>query len=80
MVASLLYTLIKIFHSHYYIFLQLCTTNLVVYADDVMIWTNNAKELEDNLNRLNNVGNKFTLKMNVEKTVVQKTNRNPGVS
>ena len=36
-----------------------------------MLWANNAKELEDNLNWLNNIGNKFSLKINLEKAVIQ---------
>ena len=34
-----------------------------------MLRTNNAKVLEMNLKRLNNIGNKFGLKINLEKTV-----------
>ena len=37
-----------------------------------MLWTNNAKELEENLNCLNNTGNKFSLRINLEKTEIQK--------
>jgi len=52
-------------------------TKILVFADDVMLWINNAKELEENLNQLNNIGNKFGLKIHLEKTVIQKIIRNP---
>ena len=39
----------------------------MVYADDVMFWSNNAVKLEENLHQLNNIGNKFGLKINLEK-------------
>ena len=55
-------------------------TKILVYADDVMLWANNVKELEKNLNRLNNIGNKFGIKINLEKSVIQKITRNPYVS
>ena len=55
-------------------------TKILVYADDVILWTNNAKELEENLNQLNNIGNKFGLKINLEKTVIQKISRNTNLS
>jgi Reverse transcriptase (RNA-dependent DNA polymerase). len=42
----------------------------LVYADDPILWTNN-KELEENLYRLNNIGNKFGLKINFEKIMIQ---------
>ena len=32
---------------------------ILVYADDVMLWTNNVKDLEENLNQLNTIGNKI---------------------
>ena len=47
-------------------------STIVVYADDVMLWTNNAKEFEDKLNRLNGTGNKFYLRINLEKKVILK--------
>ena len=34
----------------------------MLYADDSMLWTNNAKT-EEEINRLNNIGNKFGLRM-----------------
>ena len=36
--------------------------------------------MQENLNWLNNIGNKFGPKMNVEKTMIQKISRNPDVS
>ena len=53
-------------------------TNILVYAEDVMLWTNNAKDLE-NLNQLNNLRNKFGLKIKLEKTVIHKISRNHDV-
>ena len=47
-------------------------TKILVYADDGILWTNNTKELKENLNWLNNIGDKFCLKINLEKTVIQK--------
>ena len=53
---------------------------MLVYTEDVMFWTNNAKELEENLNQLNNIQSKFVLKINSEKTAIQKISRNTDVS
>ena len=36
---------------------------------------NNAKELEENLNRLNKLGNKCGLRVDLENTLIQKINR-----
>ena len=44
-------------------------TLILVYADEVMFWTNNAKELKENLNRLNK-GNEFGIRTNFEKTTL----------
>jgi hypothetical protein len=44
-----------------------------------MLWTSNLKELEENLNRLNNIGNEFILGINLEKTDI-KNSRNSDVS
>ena len=45
------------------------TTKILVNAENVLLWTNHA---EENLNRLNNLGNKYCLKTKLEKTVIQK--------
>ena len=37
-----------------------------------MLYKNNAIELEENLNRLHNIRNEFSLKINFKKTVIQK--------
>jgi hypothetical protein len=29
--------------------------DILVYANDLMLWTNSKKQLEDNLNQLNNI-------------------------
>ena len=42
-----------------------------------IIWTNNGKELEENLN---NIENKFGFTINLEKTMIQKISRKPDVS
>ena len=52
---------------------------LVLYADDVMLWTSNEKELEENLNQLNNIRDQFTLKITEENAVIQKVSRNRDV-
>jgi hypothetical protein len=36
-----------------------------VYADDVMIWGNKIKVLEDKVNEWNNIGKEFGLKINL---------------
>ena len=51
-------------------------TKILIYAEDIMLWTNSAKELQENLNWLNNIGNKFYLRINLEKTVTQKNQQN----
>ena len=45
-----------------------------------MFWKNYAKESEENLNRLNNIRNIFGLKINFEKTAIQKVIRKPDLS
>jgi hypothetical protein len=47
-----------------------------VYADDVMIWGNKIKVLEDKVNEWNNVSMEFGLKINLDKTVMLKISRN----
>ena len=47
-------------------------TEILVYPDDVKLWTNNANELEENLNQLNNIRNRFGLNIDFENTVIQK--------
>ena len=42
--------------------------NILVYADDAMLIINTAKELEENLNQLNKIGNKFHLRFHLEIT------------
>ena len=51
-----------------------------IYADDVMVWTNNARKLEKDLKQLVNIRNKFGLKINLEKRPIQKIRRNLNVS
>ena len=41
------------------------------YADDVMLCAKNVKELEENIYRLNNIGNQFGLSINLQNTVIQ---------
>ena len=48
----------------------------MVYANDLILRTNSAKELEKYLNWLNNVGNKFYLRINLGKTVTRKSSIN----
>ena len=46
-------------------------TKILVYTNDIMFWTNNANELDENLIEwLNNIGNRFDLRINLEKTVI----------
>ena len=47
------------------------STKVLVCAG-VMLWTNNAEWLEVNVNWSNNLGNKFSRIINLEKTVIQK--------
>ena len=47
---------------------------------DVMFYTNNAKELRGKLKPLKNKGNKFSLKINLKKGMVQKISRDHDVS
>ena len=60
--------------------IQKKNTKIPAYADDVMFWTKNAVEFEENLNRLNNIGNELALKINLEKTVIQTISRNQVVN
>jgi hypothetical protein len=46
------------------------------YADDVMIWGNNIKDLEDKVNEWCNISKEFGLKINLNKTVMLKICRN----
>ena len=48
-------------------------STIVVYADDVMLWTNNAKELEENLNWLNNIENMSGFRINLQNTISRNT-------
>jgi hypothetical protein len=48
----------------------------LVYADDVMIWRNNIKDLEDKVNEWSNTSKEFGLKINLDKTVMLKISRN----
>jgi PP-loop superfamily ATP-utilizing enzyme len=47
----------------------------LVYADDVMIWGNKIKVLEDKVNEWNNISKEYGLKINL-KTVMLKISRN----
>jgi hypothetical protein len=46
------------------------------YADDVMIWGNKIKVLENKVNEWNNISKDFGLKINLDKTVMLKISRN----
>ena len=35
------------------------------YVDNIMLWKDDAKELEEKLNRLKNIGNKFDIIINL---------------
>jgi hypothetical protein len=48
----------------------------LVYADDVKIWGNNIKDLEDKVNEWSNISREFGLKINLDKTVMLKISRN----
>ena len=48
------------------------TTKILVNAENVLLWTNHA---EENLNRLNNLGNKSGLRIKLEKIAIQKLNK-----
>jgi hypothetical protein len=48
----------------------------LVYADDVMIWGNNIKDLADKVNEWSNISKEFGLKINLDKTVMLKISRN----
>jgi hypothetical protein len=48
----------------------------LVYADDVLIWGNKIKVLEDKVNDWNNISKEFGLKINLDKTVMLKISRN----
>jgi hypothetical protein len=47
-----------------------------VYADDVMIWGKNIKDLEGKVNEWSNISKEFGLKINLDKTVMLKISRN----
>jgi hypothetical protein len=53
------------------------STKILVYADCIKLWINNADEFEENLYQLINVGNKFVLKINLGKTAIKQISRNP---
>jgi ribosomal protein L21 len=48
----------------------------LVYADDVMIWGNKIKVLEDKVNEWNKISKEFGRKINLDKTVMLKISRN----
>jgi hypothetical protein len=48
----------------------------LIYADDVMIWGNNIKDLEDKVNEWSNISKEFGLKINLDKTLMLKISRN----
>jgi hypothetical protein len=48
----------------------------LVYADDVMIWGNKIKVLEDKVNEWNNISKEFGLTINLDITVMLKISRN----
>jgi hypothetical protein len=47
-----------------------------VYADDVMIWGNKIKGLEDKVNEWNDISKEFGLKINLDKTVILQISTN----
>ena len=46
-----------------------------MYADDIMIWGDNEKELESSLEKLGTILNEYGLKINENKTVAMTISR-----